>query len=282
VLVRREVHVLPSFDLSRWRFLLGQTVVVAAATTLTTVYFQVVVVATSLLSNAGQLGSFSLAFRVLTVVVGIPGLLVTSALPIFIRAARDDRERLRFALQRLIEGALLIGGWFSLLVVTGAGFAVHILGGPGYPGSAGALEILGWGLIATFLQLVFQLTLFSLQRYRTLIVMNAAMLLASVALCVALIPRYGAHGAAIVTLSVEVALAVASGAALFISNRSLLPRDSRPARAVVAVVIAFGVALVVPVSSVVAALIGSATLAAAATLLRAAPAGLFAALRPDR
>ena len=223
VLVRRAVTLRPAFGFSRWRGLLRDSIVFAAATALATVYFQVVVVAMSVISTAQQTGVFSLAFRILSVVNGIPALLVGSAFPILLRAARDDRDRLRFALQRLLEGNLLLGGWLSLLVVAAAPFAVHVIGGPGFPGAAAVLRILGVGVIATFIAVVFAITLLSLHAYRALIATSVGMVALAIVLCAVLIPRDGAHGAAIVTLTLEVVLACVYGATLCLTHPELRP-----------------------------------------------------------
>ena len=45
-----------------------------------------------------QLGNFSASFRMIEVLTLVPGLVVGSAFPIFARAAKDDRERLGYAL----------------------------------------------------------------------------------------------------------------------------------------------------------------------------------------
>jgi O-antigen/teichoic acid export membrane protein len=278
-LVRTQVRLRPAFTPSRWRSLVAQTLVIAAATTLTLVYFQVVLVAMSIIANGQQLGIFSLAFRVLTVVNGIPGVVMSSGLPILMRAAHDDHERLRYALQRAIEASLLLGGWLSLLVITVAPLAISVLGGTDFAGSTSTLQILGIGVAATFLSILFSLTMFALRRYRVLIVINGAIVLLSIGLCAALIPAHGAHGAAIVVVVVELSLAVANGATLFLTNPQLRPSLGLPARAVAAVGIAFAVALAVPTSSLVSAVIGSAVLAVAAVTLRAVPRDLIDAVR---
>ncbi len=279
-LVRRQISLRPAFNLGRWRTLLRDSAVFAAATALGTVYFQVVVVAMSVITTAQQTGVFSLAFRILSVVNGIPVLLVGSAFPILLRAARDDPGRLRYAMQRLLEGNLLLGGWLSLLVVAGAPFAVHVIGGPGFPGSATVLRILGAGVIATFLAAVFAMTLLSLRSYRLLIAVSAGMVVLAVVLCAVLIPPHGARGAAVVSLTLEVVLACVYGTTLSVTHRELRPELGRAARIALALALAFAAALAAPVSSVPAALIGTAVLGVAAIALRAVPVELLAALRP--
>jgi O-antigen/teichoic acid export membrane protein len=281
-LVHRQVTLRPAFDFARWRALLRDSVVFAAATALATIYFQVVVVAMSVITTAHQTGVFSLAFRILSVVNGIPVLLVGSAFPILLRAARDDHERLRYALQRLLEGNLLLGGWLSLLVVAGAPFAVHVIGGSGFPGAATVLRILGAGVIATFIAAVFAITLLSVRAYRLLIGTSIGMIVLAVVLCVLLIPAHGARGAAVVTLTLEIVLACTYGAMVGVTHPELRPDLAPVGRIALALGLGFVAALAVPVSSVPAALIGTATLAVAAVALRAVPVQLLHELRPRR
>jgi len=279
LLVRGQITLRPAFEPARWRNLLRQSVVFAAATALGAIYFQVVVVAMSLLAKGGAVGIFGLAFRILSVVNGIPLLIVGSAFPILLRAARDDHARLRYALTRLFEGELLVGGWLSLLVVAGAPFAVSVMGGGGYSGSVTVLRILGPGVIATFLAAVFLFALLSLRLYRRLIAINAGMIVLAVVLAVTLIPAHGAQGGAVVTLTLEVVLASSYATALFLAHPELRPQLATAARILVALGVAFAVALLLPVPSVAAAAAGSAVLAVAVVALRAFPRELIDALR---
>jgi O-antigen/teichoic acid export membrane protein len=278
-LVRGEVAFRPAFSVARCCALLRESAVFAAATALATIYFQVVVIAMSVISTPRQTGVFSLAFRILTVVNGIPLLLVGSAFPILLRAARDDRERLHYAVQRLLEADLLFGGWLSLLVVAGAPFAVQVIGGPGYPGAATILRILGAGVIATFLSAVLAFTLLALGAYRALIATSIGAVVLAVALCAILIPAHGARGAAIVTLVLELGLACAYAAVLGTRHRELRPELALIGRIALALALAFAAALALPVSSVPAAAIGTGVLTVSALALRAIPSELLHALR---
>jgi O-antigen/teichoic acid export membrane protein len=141
------------------------------------------------------------------------------------------------------------------------------------------LRILGTGVIATFLATVFAFGLLALRMYRTLIILNAGMVALAVVLCALLIPAYGAQGAAISTLSLEVVLAIVYAVALFRAHPELLPASEMAARIAAALSLAFAAALLVPFSSLPAAAIGSAVLAAAVVALRAVPSELLHALR---
>jgi O-antigen/teichoic acid export membrane protein len=281
-LVRNDVSLRPAFDPARWRALLRQSVVFAAATSLGSTYFQVVVVTMSLFATSSAVGIFGLAFRVLSVLNALPLLVIGSAFPILLRAARDDRERLRYALQRLFEGQLLLGGWLSLLVFATAPFVVRVLGGGSWSESTTVLEILGPGIIATYLSAVGMFALLSLRRYRELIAINATMILVAIGLCAALVPPYGAKGAAVVTLSLEVVLALGSIGTLWIGHADLRPQLGALARIALASAIGYAVVVAIPVAPLLAAVAGTAVYLAAVLTLRVVPPELSAALRERR
>jgi O-antigen/teichoic acid export membrane protein len=281
-LVRRETPLLPSFHATRWRALMSESLVYAAATALGAVYFRIVVVAMSLLSNKFQTGYFSLSFRVLDIVNAVPWLLVTSAFPILARAARDDEDRLRYSLQRLFEGALVLGGWLSLCLMMGAPFAVSVLGGAEFAPSVGVLRILGAGVPATFLVATYSFALLSLRLYRQLIVVNGLIVLAAVLLSVLLIPAGGAHGAALVTVSLEVLLAAGYLLSLMHLRGDLVPSLQRVPRIAAALAVAFAVSLVLDGHPVVSTIVGSAVLLIALLLFRAMPEELLLAARRAR
>ena len=268
-LVRHTISLRPRLAPERWLALLRTTILFAAATPNT---------------DAGHttVGVFGLAFRSLDVLTNLPWLLVTSAWPILVRAARDDTERLRYALNRLIEGCLLLGGWISLLLVSGGPFAAQVLGGPKYPGAGEVMRILGAGIGGTFLVALFAFAMLSLQMFRQLITINAAILALSILLSVLVIPGHGARGGAFVTVSLEGTLACTYAVTVFVTHPELRPSLGRTARIVLALAVAFAVALAVPVSSLLSAVIGTAVLALAVVALRAAPPELLEAVRPRR
>jgi O-antigen/teichoic acid export membrane protein len=286
-LVHGTIPLRPKIAPESWRPLLRSTFLFSAATALGTIYFRVVLVAMSLLTPntpAGHttVGVFGLAFRSLDVLSTLPWLLVVSVWPILVRAARDDSNRLRYALGRLIEGNLLLGGWISLLLVSGGPFAAGVLGGPQYPGAGEVMRILGAGVGATFLLAVFAYALLSQHMLRAMIVINVAILALSILLSVLLIPGHGARGGAVVTVSLEGTLACLFGGTLFVAHPELRPGVGRLARILAALALAFTVALAAPVSSLASAVIGSVVLAIAVALLRAAPPEMMDAIRPSR
>jgi O-antigen/teichoic acid export membrane protein len=278
-LARSEISLRPSFSPARWRALMADSIIYAAATTLGVIYFQIVIIATSLMAGKLQTGYFSLSFRVLSIVNGVPWLLVASAFPILARAARDDRERLRYALQRLFDGSLVVGGLFSLCVIIGAPFAVAVVGGPKYDPSIAVLQILGVGIVGTFLVATWSFALLTLKLYRDLIAINGFVVALAVLLSVLLIPSHQAHGAAAVTATLEIVLAAGYAAVLSYRHPELRPSLSGVPRVALAFAAAFAVAAALPVYPVIAVVAGTLVLFAALLGLRALPEEFLQAIR---
>jgi O-antigen/teichoic acid export membrane protein len=278
-LVRGEISLRPSFSPSRWRSLMSDSLVYAAATTLGVIYFQIVVIAMSLLADKLETGYFSLSFRVLSIVNGIPWLLVASAFPILAHAARDDQERLRYALQRLFDGSLVIGGFFSVCVIIGAPFAVQVVGGPKYQPSVEVLQILGVGIVGTFLVATWSFALLTLRLYRDLILANGLIVVLAITLSLILIPTHQAHGAALVTATLELALSGCYAAILGYRRPDLRPSMSQVPRVGLALAAAFLVGVVLPVGSVLAVAASASVLIVGLVALDAVPAEFLQALR---
>jgi O-antigen/teichoic acid export membrane protein len=224
LLVRGEIPLRPSFDVARWRVLLQPVLTYSIAVAAATLYFRVAIVLVSLFASAQQLGYFSLSFRIVEVLFAIPGLLVGAAFPIFARAARDDPERLGYALSRVFEVSLIVGAAVSLMLAVGADFAVAVIGGPEFAPSAPILAIAGLGLGATFVSAVWGYGMLSLHLHRLILVFALGSLLAVVVVVSMLVSLDGARGAAIGTSIVEIGVAIVSGVLLVHGRPHLRPR----------------------------------------------------------
>lgn len=281
-LVRGAVAFRPSFRGSNWTRLLKLTVPFAAANAVGAVYFYIAIVLLSVISTAEQTGYFGASFRVFLVLAMIPALLVSSAFPILARAARDDTTRLAYAVQRLSEILLLLGLGVALCTATGADLAIRVVAGSEFHPSADVLRIQALALFATFLLAVWGFALLSLSMYREILIANAAALVVSVALTLALAPAHGADGAALSTLFGELTLGVGYAFALFRKRRDLEPSFAIVPRAAGATVLAAAVLLVPGLSEELRLIAVALVFALAAWLLGAVPAEIGHALRPGR
>jgi O-antigen/teichoic acid export membrane protein len=223
VLVRGERALAPTFDWRRWRALIGTMFPYTVAVAASALYLRVSVLLVSLLSSRAQLGYFGASFRIVEVLTVVPGLLVSAAFPIFARAARDDHERLGYALGKVFDVSLLVGAWVAVSVAIGAPLAVAIIGGPEFKGAAPVLAFQGVALGAMFVSMVWANGLLSLGSYRLIMVLNVSALAFNALLVALLIPLDGARGAAIGTAAAEIAVTIVQAVAVVHGRPALRP-----------------------------------------------------------
>jgi O-antigen/teichoic acid export membrane protein len=283
LLVRGREPGRPSFDRREWWTLLRDSLPYAAALAVSVLYFRVGVILSSLISSETQTGYYSLAFRIVELVSGVPWLLVGSAFPVLSRAARDDSERLRYALGRTYEVSLILGAWVALAIGLGAPFAVEVVGGRDeFEPSIEVLSVLGPAMLGTFLIACWGHGLLTLHRHFALLAANVSAFVLGTGLAAVLISSHGALGAAIATTATELWLAAVYLVLLLRARADLRPRFGL----VPAVVLAAGTAVAVPLlldlPSVPATLLGSALFFLVLGALRQIPPELFDALRLQR
>jgi len=210
----------------------------------------------------------------------LPGLAVGTALPIFARAARDDRARLAYALGRTYEVSLLIGVWTALAVAIGAPIAVTIFGSQ-FSHSVPLLAIQGTGLGASFVGAVWSNGLLGLGRLRVILAINIVALIFGSTLIAVLVLVDGVTGAAIASAAWEGVSVLLTGIALVRADPLLRP----PLRILPKVAAAAGLAALTTVLALpvlVSVIVASAVYAGVVLVLRAVPDEVFVALRRRR
>lgn len=222
-LVRGEMPFRPAFDRAEWWLLIRDTLPYAAAIALNVAYFRLAIIILSLASTKDETGVFSVSFRILEVMLPLPALVVGAVFPIVARAARDDPDRLEYATRRILETAAILGAWLVLCVELSAPFLVEVLAGDGSEASVPVLRLQGLALFATFIAVGCGFPLLSLHRHKDLLVANAAALVFSVALTLALVGPYGAKGGAIATSTAELVLAAVTAGLLARARPELRP-----------------------------------------------------------
>ncbi len=204
LLIRRSMPLLPAFDRAVWGALLRRTLPYSMAAAVGIVYFRLAILIMSRVAGGQETGYYGASFRIVEVLFVVPQLIVGSTLPIFSRAARDDRARLDYALGRTFDACLLLGLAVGMSLITGATFIISVVAGPKFAPAATVLRIQGVALIATFAGAVLGYALLSLGRYRELLLINLAVLLLSGVLTGVLASTYGAVGAASATSAIEI------------------------------------------------------------------------------
>ncbi|MGD1056226.1 MAG: hypothetical protein ABR992_02315 [Solirubrobacteraceae bacterium] len=281
-LIRRSMPLLPSFDRDVWRSLLRRTLPYSLAAAVGVIYFRLAILIMSHVASGQQTGYYAASFRIIEVLFIVPQLVVGSTLPIFARAARDDRGRLDYALGRTFDVCLLLGLAVGLALVTGATFIVAVIAGTKFGPAAIVLRMQGIALTFTFMGAMFAYALLSLGRYREVLLINLTVLLLSGAFTGVLASRYGALGAASATTVVEVLYTAMLAVAVV--RAGARPQISLAAVPRVVLAAALGSLMLLPVGlpSVARPLLALAIYIAALLVLRAVPHELIEQLPRSR
>jgi O-antigen/teichoic acid export membrane protein len=272
--VRQRDALIPSFRPSAWSGLIRETLPYAITSAVGAIYFRLAIIIMSLVAADVETGYFGASFRIVDVLIVIPQLLVGAVFPIFARAARDDRDRMRYAMQRSFDGTLIAGVWTAVALVIGAEFAIKVVAGPEFAPAAEVLRIQSLALLLAFVNAVIGYALLSLGMYRALLVMASAALIAMAVATPPLGSAHGAVGGAIATVIGELVVTAGGVLALARSHGDLLPSPGRAARILLAGALALAVvALGLP--DVLGVVLATAVFAAALLALRAIPEELI-------
>ena len=269
----------PGFKAGIWWDLLKDTIPFAAATAITAVYFRVSLVLLDLVASDLETGYYATSYRILEVVIAIPGLLVSTVFPVIVRAAEADPARLRYIVGRVIETGLILGPWMALCLVLGADTIIQVLAGDEGAPAADVLRIQAPAVIATFLAVGCAFPLLSLRRHREVLVANVMALAGSVTLTLALAPSLGAEGAAAATVVAELLLAVGMAVMLRRARPELrVPLGALPP-ILAATALAFAT-LLLPVHEVIRVVVASGLYFGVLALLGRIPEELRDAMTP--
>jgi len=263
--------VAPRYHGRDWSHLLRQTGLFAVATAFSIVYFQVALISVAALAGSTQAGYYGASFRVIEILNGVPWILAVSAFPLIARSATTDAERLRYALQRMFETAILAGGAFAILLFVGAPAILEFLGAGKLAPALPVLRIMSVGVPFTFCIAVWSYALLSLRATRSLLIASGSALALAVVLTVVLIPPYGAVGGACVTLTVEVSLAIMYAIALRRQRHELRVRFSAVLKVAVATGAATAIGLLIPLGTIPATIVAFPTFTIIAIVTRAIP-----------
>jgi O-antigen/teichoic acid export membrane protein len=256
VLIRGTGALIPAYDRKRWSVLVHDLLPYAAAAAIGALYYRVAIVVLSLVAGAEQTGLFGAAFRVTEVVVGIPWLVATSALPVLARAAKTRPDRLSHAVQRMFVASLTVGVGMAMAIFLGAQFALTVVAGSQYRGSVDVLRIQSATLVFTFLVTQWGLVLLALDHRRALIAVNALGLAVAIGVAIVFGQLYGARGASLALVVAEGTVAVGYGWSMRTLGDDLRVRLAAIPRILMAAAAGIGVAELTQATSLAQTVIG--------------------------
>jgi O-antigen/teichoic acid export membrane protein len=213
VLVRGDVPLRPTLRVGEWIGLVRDALPFVVATAVYSLYFRIAVILVSLIATEQIVGYFGAAFRIVEVLVLVPGLAISAVFPIFARAARDDLDRLAYAVERTFQTATVFGAWLGVCVALVAPFAIEVVAGADFDPAVPMLRIQAVALAAAWISQAFGYALLSLRRHRMMLLGSTANLVLASVLCGVLTASNGGEGAATAVAIGEVSVAVSYGIA---------------------------------------------------------------------
>jgi O-antigen/teichoic acid export membrane protein len=229
LLTRRLATVRFRVEPAIWRAMLKAAIPLGLALAINALYFRADTLIISLYEPYGQVGLYTLAYRILELALVVGTVILNTSFPVVSRAVAEDEPRALQAIQESTDFFVVLG---APLVAAGLVLApqiVDLAAGSDFDGSVTPLRILlGAGALA-WLNGVFGYALIAKERQATALWLNATALTFNVALNFLLVPRYGIVAAAIVTVASELVILVGSYPLMrrhfrfFPSPRTLLP-----------------------------------------------------------
>jgi O-antigen/teichoic acid export membrane protein len=195
------------------RTILAQSIPLGIASLLASAYFTIDMALLGFVVSGPQLGYYAAAVKFLSILVTVPGLVVTAALPgLSVRV--KDRDELASLMASIWHWLATVGLPLCAGTAVFAGVAIRILFGPTYASSVGLLQVLAASAAVALASNLFGTVLVAQRRSRWMLVQNAVALVGNVTGNIVLVPRYGVAASAWLTLGTEIF--VCGGAALAI------------------------------------------------------------------
>ncbi len=187
---------------------------------LNVIYFRIDTVILSALRPVAEVGLYGLAYRMIESALFIPAMFGGLLLPHLSRPKADQRSLLNESFRAM----LWAGTGFSLMLAFLAKPLIVFISGPQYVSAAPLLQILSIALAIMFVGNLFGFALVALHQQRPLLKLYLVLTAGNVLLNLWLIPRFGAYGAAWITVATEAAAALTAG----ILVRRLIPFSLNP------------------------------------------------------
>jgi O-antigen/teichoic acid export membrane protein len=197
-------------------------------------YFTVDLVLLGWLVSEAQLGPYAAAIKVLSLLVLVPGMLMSAALP-GVASSVADPQALRALAIRLLHWLAAVGLPACAAAAVFADPLVRVAFGPGYGAAVPLVRILSLAAAVALLTNLLGTLLIARSIVRPLLLLNGAAIVFNVVGNVVLAPRYGTSASAWLTVATEL---IVCGGALYALRGSLglgsmVGAGLRPAVAVV-------------------------------------------------
>jgi len=221
---RRFVRVRLAYDAAMWREIVRQSWPIGISIIFNLIYLKSDIIILSLFRTQAEVGLYGAAYKVLDVITTIPTIFMGLVLPVLTAVwSAGQKEDFERKLGRAFEFLTMI----ALPLVVGAALVgrqlMAFVAGQAFAESGDYLAILMVAGAAVFWSALFGHTIVALGMQRKMMWGYGIDAILSLALYFVLIPRYGAAGAAWVTVFSEVFIAIATAVVVLRVSRARVP-----------------------------------------------------------
>ncbi|WP_312870657.1 flippase [Gordonia asplenii] len=193
----------PVFDVSATRSLLVESLPITVVLVIAVLYWRIDGVLLSVLSTPEQVGHYGLAYSMAFMVTMVSELLLTSLLSTTTALYAGDRERFAAFVARTSEIMYFFAFPVAVIGPILAGPIITLISSDSFAGGAPVLGLLFIAAAVTFLNAAASQALFAAHDQHFLMRLNGVTLVINIAANCALIPHFGAQGAAMALVITE-------------------------------------------------------------------------------
>jgi len=196
-------HIRLEFDLSRLLEMLKLGLPFGVAVIFLYVYFQIDMFMLTLMRSPLEVGIYSAAYRLIAILLLIPGIVTSVLYPILFQLGVESKEKHQGTIEKIFKVLSAVGIPGSVLLFVLANPLITLLYKNGYPQSIPILMLLSWFFALECLSFSLGDVLTTTNRQWTRAAIQGGAALLNIAINFYAIPRYGIYGASVATLITE-------------------------------------------------------------------------------
>ncbi len=154
---------------------------------------------------ATDVGIYSGAIRIVNLLYLIPNIVLLSTMPLLSRLAKNESEKFRDVIEKILSYVFLISIPLSLGGAILGTEIMRLVFGPTYADGGISFSILALTIVFDYAGLIIINALFAYDRQKSFIVSTAIGAAINISLDLILIPRWGIAGSAVATLAAQIA-----------------------------------------------------------------------------
>lgn len=191
------------FDILFWKSLLKESMPYWMTSVFVIIYFRMDMIMLSMMKGDEVVGWYAAAYRLIDGLSVIPGVFMSVMFPVFSKYYVDSKDTLDLAFKKSLKFLVIIAIPIGIGTTILADEIILLFYGRGYVPSAGALKILIWANVLSFISWAPATLLNSTNKQRTLMIFTCIGAVLNLVLNYLLIPSWSYEGAGIATVITE-------------------------------------------------------------------------------